>query len=127
MTRFQPSTPSTCTTKTRPNMNPLLQDPNFAKQADVGLARQQSKSDSGLHARPAHNERSSSEPREDLVFRTGIQSKGRPKKTAQMGCPAQPGQRKGKDYVDSQATLTDVDGLNSPLPHRGQPKKRIKK
>ena len=68
--------------------------------------------------------RSSSEPWEYLVFRTGIQSKGRPRKTARMGCPAQPGQRKGKDYVDSQATMTDVDGLNSPLGPRTKPKKR---
>ena len=94
---------------------------NFAIQDDVRLSRQRSKSDGGVHARPAQNVRSSSVPREDLVFRTGIQSKGRPRKTARMGCPAQPGQRKGKDYVDSQATMTDVDGLNSP---RTKPKKR---
>jgi hypothetical protein len=87
---------------------------NFAIQDDVRLACQRSKSDSGVHARPAQNVRSSSEPREDLLFRTGIQSNGRPRKTERMGCPAQPGQWKGKDYVDSRPTMTDVDGLNSP-------------
>ena len=55
---------------------------------------------------------------EDLVFRTGIPSKGRPRKTSRMGTPSKTGLRKGKDYIDVQATISVVDGMNPDLEPR---------